>query len=193
MRGLRRLLVIAAQGTFIALIWTTHASAEITVEESNYSSGVLTIRGETSQPNQRVTLDGRYAEWTNRYGGFTFRVRYLPGDCLAQIKAGQEERPTYIANCEPSLPKLGGQSRDDQPGDNNGSTSAHAGGTAELRVVTQPCERGGECMVVCRNGEYAISAYCPRGSADILDERSVACRQDTPSRIVAYCVSPGSS
>jgi hypothetical protein len=187
MQGFRRLLVIAAQGTFIALLWTTHASAEITVQESNYSSGVLTIRGETSQSNQRVTLDGRYAEWTNRYGRFTFRVRYLPGDCLAQIKAGQEERPTYIANCEPSLPKLGGRSRNDEPREDQ------AGGTAELRVVTQPCERGGECMVVCRNGEYAISAYCPRGSADILDERSVACRQDNPSRIVAYCMSPGSS
>jgi hypothetical protein len=189
MSALRRLLIIAALGP---LIWTTHASAEITVEESNYSSGVLTIRGETSQSNQRVTLDGRYAEWTNRYGRFTFRVRYLPGDCLAQIKAGQEERPTYIANCAPSLPKLGDQARDDQPRA-NGSTSAPADGTAALRVVKQPCERGGDCIVVCRNGEYAINAYCPRGSAGFLDERSVACRQDNPSRIVAYCMSPSGS
>jgi hypothetical protein len=187
MRGLRRLVVIGALGPFISLIAMADALAEITIEESNYSAGVLTIRGETSQSNQRVTLDGRYAEWTNRYGRFTFRVRYLPGDCLAQIRAGQEERPTYITNCEPSLPTLGRQSKE------NDSTSALPQSARGLRVVKQPCERGSDCMVVCQEGEYAISAYCPRGSADILDERSVACRQDDPSQIVAYCASPGRS
>lgn len=163
------------------------ALAEITIEESHYSAGVLTIRGETSQPNQRVTLDGRYSEWTNGYGRFTFRVRYLPGDCLAQIRAGSDERPTYITNCNPSLPKLGDVSKE------NGSASAASERKSPLRVVKQPCERDGDCTVVCRNGEYAINAFCPRGSADILDERSVACRQDNPSQIVAYCMSPGGS
>ena len=187
MRALRKFIVSAAIGSSISLVTTADVLAEITIEESSYSAGVLTVRGETSQPDQRVTLDGRYAEWANRYGRFTFRVRYLPADCLAQIRAGQEERPAYITNCNPALPNIGDQPRANSP------NSATAEGAREFRVVEQPCERGSDCMVVCRNGEYAINAYCPRGSADILDERSVACRQDDPSRIVAYCMSPGGS
>lgn len=187
MRNFRWLIITGALSPFISLVPMRDALAEITIEESHYSAGVLTIRGETSQPNQRVTLDGRYSEWTNGYGRFTFRVRYLPGDCLAQIRAGADERPTYITNCNAPLPKLGDVSKE------NGSASAASERTPLLRVVKQPCERDGDCIVVCQNGEYAINAYCPRGSADILDERSVACRQDRPSQIVAYCMSPGGS
>lgn len=187
MRSLRKFIVSVAMGSCISLVGAAGALAEITLEESNYSAGVLTIRGETSQPNARVTLDGRYSEWTNRYGGFTFRVRYLPDDCLAQIRSGQEERPAYITNCKPALPKIS------EPSNENGPDLATTERAGELRVVKQPCERGSDCMVVCRTGEYAVNAYCPRGSADILDERTVACRQDSPSQIVAYCISPGGS
>lgn len=186
MNALRTFVLTAALAPCLSLAGAADALAEITIEESNYTAGVLTIRGETSQPNQRVTLDGRYTEWANRYGGFTFRVRYLPGDCLAQIKAGQEERPAYITNCEPAL-------RVDTSVSENTSASPAAEGARGLRVVKQPCERGNDCIVVCRTGEYAVGAFCPRGSADLLDERSVTCRQDDPSKIVAYCMSPSAS
>lgn len=41
----------------------------------------------------RVTLDGRYAAWTDRNKRFSFNIRYLPRDCTATIRAGQDVRP----------------------------------------------------------------------------------------------------
>ena len=75
------------------------ARAEITITRAESIRGVLIVHGETSQPYQRVTLDRRYSTRTDKLKEFRFRIRYLPADCTVSIRAGQESRPAYIANC----------------------------------------------------------------------------------------------
>lgn len=75
------------------------AQAEITLTRVAYAAGVLVVNGETSRPNQRVTLDGRYRTRTDRFGEFSFRIRYLPRDCSISLRAGREARPAWVANC----------------------------------------------------------------------------------------------
>ncbi len=76
------------------------ARAEITISKAEYKAGVTEIRGETSKPRQTVTLDGRYSTLTDRYKRFEIWIRYLPLDCVINVKAGQEVHPVYIKNCE---------------------------------------------------------------------------------------------
>jgi hypothetical protein len=78
------------------------AAAEITITQGEYESGMLVVRGETTQPHQRITLDDRFVARTDRNKRFLFKVRYAPRDCLVEIKAGIESRVAYIANCEPA-------------------------------------------------------------------------------------------
>lgn len=80
------------------------AQAEITLTRVENEGDVLVVRGETSRRNQLVTVDGRYRTRTDRYKEFRFRIRYLPRDCSIKIRAGQEERPARIANCDMVLP-----------------------------------------------------------------------------------------
>lgn len=98
-----------------ALLCSTPAAAEITVTRAEYKAGVLVVRGETSRSNQRVTLDRRYSTRTDRNNVFRFRIRYLPGDCTLSIRAGQQVRPAYVANCRsrgvrPAAPRPGRKS-----------------------------------------------------------------------------------
>jgi hypothetical protein len=86
----------------LVLAGTGAAQAEITVHEAKYASGVLMVRGETTQPMQRLTLDERYAARTDRNKRFLFRIRYLPRDCIVELRAGQEVRPAVVSNCEPT-------------------------------------------------------------------------------------------
>jgi hypothetical protein len=76
------------------------ARAEITISKAEYQAGVTEIRGKTSNPYQTVTLDGRYSTVTERYNRFEIWIRYLPPDCVINVKAGQEVHPVYISNCE---------------------------------------------------------------------------------------------
>jgi hypothetical protein len=89
---------ILAAMTLTALL-VVPANAEITITRAEHVRGVLVVHGETSQPNQRVTLDDRYSTRTDKLKEFRFRVRYLPADCVVSIRAGQEARPAFIANC----------------------------------------------------------------------------------------------
>jgi hypothetical protein len=74
--------------------------AKITIRLAKYVDGVLVVQGQTDQRAQTVTLAGRYKTRTDRRGRFAFRVRYLPPDCLAEIRIGQEFYLASIANCE---------------------------------------------------------------------------------------------
>ena len=76
------------------------ALARIAVTHAEYAAGVLVVRGETSHPGQRVTIDGRYDERTNRAKQFRFRIRYLPADCTIRIQAGEEIKHADVTNCE---------------------------------------------------------------------------------------------
>lgn len=193
--------VLAAVLAFLSLA-VSGARAEITVIEANYSAGVLLVRGETSQANQRVTLDGRYTEYTDKTRQFVFRIRYLPRDCTAEIRAGQESRPAYVANCEPAVVVPLGQTNSSKGAEiKRGTAPDTAPGTAPntapgaraqasaLRIVRQGCERGNECRVVCREREVALNAFCSGGAARLIGERTVSCAATSPSEIVAYCMS----
>jgi hypothetical protein len=89
MKALQQLLASILAAAIYASV-SSPVRAEITVTKSEYRAGVLVVRGETSQSSQRVTLDGRFDEWTNKFNEFTFRVRYLPRDCLVTLRAGRE-------------------------------------------------------------------------------------------------------
>lgn len=166
----------------------TVAHAEITVTHAQYAAGVLVVRGETSTPNQRVTLDGRYDTRTDRNKRFVFRLRYLPRECGVTIRAGQEVRPARVANCSPiATPRpspLRGGTSDDSVRD------AVPARPFALRVVRQACETGQDCRVTCGEEEIALNAYCPAGPARLTGEREVSCGSGEQQRMIAYCASP---
>ena len=76
------------------------AYAKITIRRAEYSGGMLLMQGETARTGQKVTLEGRYSTRTDRNRRFRFRVRYVPLDCLAEVRAGLELYLTSIANCD---------------------------------------------------------------------------------------------
>ncbi|MDQ2081103.1 hypothetical protein RA307_13010 [Xanthobacteraceae bacterium Astr-EGSB] len=168
--------------------------AEITITQSEYAAGVLVVRGETSQPNQRVTLDGRFDTRTDSVSQFVFRVRYLPPDCTADIRAGRETHPVVITNCNateavaPTSPTSPGAGA-------TANVAPRAGDDAPrtellvVRPIRQPCEIDKDCMVVCPERAYAVNAFCPGGAARLIGERSVACPAGR-GHIVAYCAVP---
>jgi hypothetical protein len=57
-------------------------------------------------------------------------------------------------------------------------------------VVRQQCGAGSECQVTCRQGEFAINAFCSGGRAQLLTERAVSCGAQATTDIVAYCMAP---
>jgi hypothetical protein len=77
------------------------ALARLAVTHAEYAAGVLVVRGETSEPRQKVTIDGRYEERTTADKRFRFRIRYLPADCAIRVKAGEEIRHVVVKNCQP--------------------------------------------------------------------------------------------
>jgi hypothetical protein len=169
--------------TFFALGLSSAAQAEISVTHGEYAAGVLVVRGQTSQPNQRITLDGRYSERTGDNKEFLFRIRYLPKDCVVRLKAGMETRIATIANCQ----ILGGPATKPPARKTRTVPSDYAG---LFRVVRQPCEKAKECTVLCRDGEFAVNAYCADGEAKLIGERSVSCGAQASTTIVAYCMTP---
>jgi hypothetical protein len=171
------------------LVGTASAQAEITITQAEYAAGVLVVRGETSQPDQRVVLDERYDTHTDRNKEFRFRIRYLPPDCTISIRAGQEERPARVANCEAVLPSPGpglASPSSNQPTERTGTQPG-----AQMRVVRESCSRQEECRVLCAEDEFAVNAFCAGGEAKLTNERTVTCGMQTGSHIVAYCLAPG--
>jgi hypothetical protein len=178
----------------VLLLMGVPAHAEITITQSEYAAGVLVVRGETSQPNQRVTLDGRFDTRTDSVSRFVFRVRYLPSDCTADIRAGRETHPLVVTNCNateavaptsPTSPGAGAAAGvAPRAGDDAPRTELFA-----VRPIQQSCETDKDCMVVCPERSYALNAFCPRGTARLIGERSVACPAGR-GHIVAYCAVP---
>jgi hypothetical protein len=84
----------------LVAVWSSTASAEIIIRQAEYAGGMLLVRGETARPGQTVTLARRYKTRTDRNRRFRFRVRYLPSDCLAEVRAGPELTLISIANCK---------------------------------------------------------------------------------------------
>ena len=89
----------ALLAALLAAALPTTARAEISVDEAAYAAGVTVIRGRVDQPGAYVSLDRRYSTRARRSGRFVFRVRYLPNDCVVDLRAGGERRPVEIENC----------------------------------------------------------------------------------------------
>src|SRR5919201_4106869 len=89
--------------SFSALIavWPSMAYAKITIRQAQYTGGMLLVRGETARAGQTVTVAGRYKTCTDRNGRFRFRARYLPRDCLLDVRSGPELDLVSIANRKP--------------------------------------------------------------------------------------------
>ena len=101
----------------LPVLWTAPLRAEITVTRAEYAAGVLVVAGETSRRNQKVTLDRRYTTRTDRNNRFRFRIRYLPRDCTATLRAGRQVRPAVISNCNATtVPGVGPPRRQTAPG-----------------------------------------------------------------------------
>jgi len=74
------------------------ASADIRIDVSRYANGVMTVTGET-QPNEAVTLDGKYKTTSDAAGRFAFHLKYKPDLCMSDIKAGTDVYSAVIAGC----------------------------------------------------------------------------------------------
>jgi hypothetical protein len=85
----------------LVAVWPSVAHAKIIIRQAQYTGGMLLVRGETAWPGQTVTLAGRYKTRTDRNGRFRFRVRYLPRDCLLEVRSGPDLDLVSIANCKP--------------------------------------------------------------------------------------------
>lgn len=94
----------AAFSFFLLSAGISTAPAEIFIRRAEFSAGVLVVHGDASQPHQTVWLDRRYSERSNRFGDFTFRIRYVPNDCTIQLAAGEDIRTAFVAGCSVPAP-----------------------------------------------------------------------------------------
>jgi hypothetical protein len=74
------------------------ASADIRINVSRFENGHLHIEGHT-EPNAKVTLDGKYTTTSNSGGYFTFTESYKPSDCMSDIRSGEDVYSAVIAGC----------------------------------------------------------------------------------------------
>jgi len=82
----------------LLLIGAAPARASIRIDEARYENGKLTVTGQ-AQPNQTVTLDGKYNTKSNGGGRFEFHESYRPKSCMSDITAGDDSYSTIITNC----------------------------------------------------------------------------------------------
>lgn len=73
----------------------------IMVDDARLVGGDLRITGRVPKAGLQVTLDDEIAVISGRGGRFSFSVPYLPPNCVATLKAGEDEREAVIANCGP--------------------------------------------------------------------------------------------
>ena len=79
---------------------TTPALAQIRIDEARIVAGDLRVSGR-AKPNTVITFDERHETRSTAGGFFTFRLQYLPPDCVGTLKAGDESRDVVIPNCGP--------------------------------------------------------------------------------------------
>ena len=67
------------------------------------------MTGQSSVPNQNVTLDGRFTVKSGPARVFSFSItNYLPSDCVIDLKAGATTGTGVVANCGRGLSPRGG-------------------------------------------------------------------------------------
>lgn len=85
----------------LSLVVTNVLDSAITVREAKYAAGVLIVHGRITTPAGTVRLDERYRTDADATGAFTFRIRYLPRNCRATLRAAKTTLVIPIENCEP--------------------------------------------------------------------------------------------
>ena len=88
------------------LSFSTSAVAEIRIDNARYASGVLVVRGKTSQPFQIIILDGRYKRRSDNSGHFVFRVPYRPRFCKIELISGSDSKSIEVKNCSTHTRRL---------------------------------------------------------------------------------------
>jgi hypothetical protein len=58
----------------------------------------------------------------------------------------------------------------------------------QIRQVRQDCTNGTDCAVTCNDGEIALNAMCPGGTAAALESvRLVSCGASSAAPMIALC------
>lgn len=78
------------------------ASQPIQVYDARFENGDLRISGSVRKPGMVVVLDEDISIIADSRGRFVFRLPYVPTNCIATLKAGEDEREAVIANCGPA-------------------------------------------------------------------------------------------
>jgi hypothetical protein len=79
------------------------AFAQIRVDDVRIVAGDLRVSGRVN-PNTVVTFDERHETKSNAAGWFSFRLQYLPSDCVGTLKAGDARRDVVVPGCGPVGP-----------------------------------------------------------------------------------------
>ncbi len=106
----------------------TPALAQIRIDEARIVAGDLRVSGR-AKPNITVTFDEQHETRTTPGGFFTFRLQYLPPDCVGTLKAGDESRDVVISGCGPAGP-AGPKGDPGAPGSAGSAGAAGAQGPA---------------------------------------------------------------
>lgn len=77
-------------------------SQPITVSDARIEAGDLRISGLVRKSGIAVVLDDDISVVSDRRGRFSFRLPYMPSNCVATLKAGEDEREAVVANCGPA-------------------------------------------------------------------------------------------
>ncbi|MDQ2084300.1 collagen-like protein [Xanthobacteraceae bacterium Astr-EGSB] len=56
-----------------------------------------------------------------------------------------------------------------------------------LRPITRECVEGEVCALACQEGEVALAAVCPGGSAALTDARTIQCSNRPTATVTAFC------
>jgi hypothetical protein len=90
---------LAAGPIALLLLSPAPSFAEITLNIAEYEAGILRIEGRTSHANREISLDGRFAQKTDQFGAFQFRIEYLPNDCTISLFDGEDTRTAVVRGC----------------------------------------------------------------------------------------------
>lgn len=77
-------------------------SQPITIYDARIEAGDLRISGVVRKSGIAVVLDDDISVLADKRGRFSFRLPYMPSNCVATLKAGEDEREAVVANCGPA-------------------------------------------------------------------------------------------
>lgn len=77
-------------------------AADIVISDARIAGGALIVSGTTAHASAAITLDGQFKATSNAKKAFSFKLPYLPPDCMVELRTGtQAPLKAVIANCAP--------------------------------------------------------------------------------------------